>query len=192
MQRARPRAAVRPRGDGFPSPLSAALRRTRTPATDAVLIVTVASQTMDCLVRDAATRRHEPRWTIPISTSRFGIGQVMNSNRTPLGLHRIAEKIGEGMPLGTVFRARKPVGNLSAGMPDGGICHRILWLEGLEPGLNQGGDVDSKRRYIYIHGFHDESTLGHPASLGCVHVAASDLIPLFDWVPQHTLVWIQE
>jgi hypothetical protein len=77
-------------------------------------------------------------------------------------------------------------------MPDGAIAHRILWLEGLEPGFNRGGNVDTFRRYVYIHGFGDESTLGRPASCGCLHLAASDLMPLYERVPVGTLVWISE
>jgi len=82
------------------------------------------------------------------STSRFGIGQVAGSNRTPQGLHRIAKKIGGGWPPGTVFKSREPVGYTWRGMPDAKITTRILWLEGLEPGLNRGGNVDSFARYI--------------------------------------------
>ncbi len=129
----------------------------------------------------------------PCSTSRFGIGQTEGSNCTPLGLHRIAEKIGAGQPAGTVFKARQPIGHTSQPeFADAKITTRILWLEGLEPGFNQGGDVDSFRRYIYIHGLGDEPSLGRPASRGCIHMAAADLMPLFDRVPVGTLVWIQE
>lgn len=125
-----------------------------------------------------------------ISTSRFGTGQEANSNQTPLGLHRITEKIGGGHPVGTVFRSRQAVGLTWQGMPDAAIAHRILWLEGLEPGFNRGGNVDSHARYIYIHGVGDETTLGRSASRGCIHLAATDLLPLFDRVPAGTLVWI--
>jgi len=126
------------------------------------------------------------------STSRFGIGQNAGSNCTPLGLHRIAEKIGGGWPVGTVFKSRKPVGYTWRGMPDAKITTRILWLEGLEPGFNRGGNVDSHARYIYIHGTGDETTIGRPASCGCIHLAADDLIPLFDKLPIGTLVWITD
>lgn len=125
------------------------------------------------------------------STSRFGIGQAAGSNCTPLGLHRIAEKIGGGWPVGTVFKSRQPIGYTWRGMPDAKITTRILWLEGLEPGLNRGGNVDSHARYIYIHGTGDEMTIGRPASCGCIHLAADDLIPLFDKLPAGTLVWIE-
>jgi len=129
--------------------------------------------------------------TFLISTSRFGIGQMEGSNRTPLGLHRVAEKIGAGWPAGTVFKARQPIGFTWKGMADAKITTRILWLEGLETGLNRGGKVDSRARYIYIHGTGDETTLGRPASCGCIHLAARDLIPLFNKVPRGTLVWIE-
>ncbi|MEO6181797.1 MAG: L,D-transpeptidase [Verrucomicrobiota bacterium] len=126
------------------------------------------------------------------STSRFGIGEVAGSNMTPRGLHRIAEKIGDGCPIGAVFKERKIVGYTSQGFPDAAITTRIMWLEGLEPGFNRGGNVDSYARYIYIHGTGNESTIGHPASHGCVHLAAEDLIPLYDKLPIGTLVWISE
>lgn len=125
-----------------------------------------------------------------ISTSRFGIGQVDGSNQTPLGLHRIARKAGGGYPVGTIFKARQPVGWTWLGQPDGAIVHRILWLEGLEPGFNRGGNVDTYRRYVYIHGYGDEMTLGRPQSCGCIHLAATDLMPLYDRLPAGTLVWI--
>jgi lipoprotein-anchoring transpeptidase ErfK/SrfK len=78
------------------------------------------------------------------------------------------------------------------GESQGSIVHRILWLEGLEPGRNRGGEVDSFERYIYIHGFGDETTLGRPQSHGCIHLGANILIPLFDRVDAGTLVWIGE
>lgn len=124
------------------------------------------------------------------STSRFGIGQVEGSNCTPLGLHRIAEKIGDGWPAGTVFKARQPIGYTWKGMPEAKITTRIFWLEGLEPGFNRGGNVDSHARYIYIHGTGDQTTIGKPSSCGCIHLADVDLIPLFAKLPSGTLVWV--
>jgi L,D-transpeptidase catalytic domain len=124
------------------------------------------------------------------STARLGGGQQSGSNRTPLGLHRIAEKIGAGQPIGTVFESRRPAGFTWQGRPEAPIAHRILWLEGLEPGFNRGGNVDSHARYIYIHGLGDEPSLGRPASRGCIHLAATDLLPLFDLLPLGTLAWI--
>ena len=134
---------------------------------------------------------------LPCSTSRFGIGQKEGSNCTPLGLHRIAEKIGAGEPAGTVFKARHVIGHTSQPeFADAKITTRILWLEGLEPGFNKGfnggGNVDSHARYIYIHGTADQKSIGQPASHGCIHLADADLIPLFDQLPGGTLVWISE
>ena len=78
------------------------------------------------------------------------------------------------------------------GNPNALITDRILWLDGLEPNYNRGGDVDSHQRYIYIHGIGDESRMGQPNSQGCIHLAATDLLPLFDQVPIGTLVYISE
>ena len=134
--------------------------------------------------------------TFRCSTSRFGISQIAGSNGTPLGLHRIAEKIGAGVMVGTVFKARRVVGHASQPeFADAKITTRILWLEGLQPGLNKGFNggvnVDSHARYIYIHGTGDQTTIGRPASHGCIHLADADLIPLFDKLPDGTLVWIE-
>ncbi len=137
-------------------------------------------------------RRYEFRRRYVISTSAHGIGQLKDSNQTPLGLHRIAQKIGGGHVIGTVFRSRKAVGLTWQRRAEASIVHRILWLEGLEPGRNRGGDVDTFERFIYIHGFGDETSLGRPSSHGCIHLAAADLIPLFDQLPVGTLVWIDE
>lgn len=156
-----------------------------------ILVVNVTDQTL--LIFEAG----QPVKQVPCSTSRFGIGQIENSNCTPLGLHRIAEKIGGGELAGTVFKARQIIGHTSQPeLADAKITTRILWLEGLEPGLNQGfnGDVnvDSHARYIYIHGTADQSGIGKPASCGCIHLADVDLIPLFDQLPSGTLVWISK
>ena len=134
----------------------------------------------DCLVRK----------TFRISTSRFGIGQTENSNRTPLGLHRVAQKAGGGWPVGTVFKSREMVGYTWQGQSGAVITNRILWLEGLEPGFNRGEGVDTFARYIYIHGTGDEPALGRPASHGCIHLSGADLLPLYDFLPCGTLVWI--
>jgi len=127
-----------------------------------------------------------------VSTSSFGVGCQMNSYKTPLGLHRIASKIGGGTPQGTVFKARVPIGYTWKGMSEAKIAHRIFWLEGLESGKNKGPGLDSFERYIYIHGVGDETTLGRPSSCGCIHLAASDLMPLFDRCRGNDLVWIEE
>ncbi len=170
-----------------------------------VLIVYALDQKMDVFVKDTHRKcdlsnplnSYIPQQnfyryakTILISTSRFGIGELEGSFKTPTGLHRIAKKIGNGYPLGTVFKSRKAIGYVWKTHPNATIVHRIMWLEGLEPGLNCGGNVDSFKRYIYIHGFSDETTIGKPASCGCIHVGVDDLLPLFDTVPEGTLVFI--
>ena len=169
-----------------------ALRRHGIAPSRFVLAASVTTQRIRLFARSASGTQYCFRRTFLISSSRFGIGQVEGSKGTPLGLHRIARKLGGGHPIGTIFKARRPIGLTWQGMPDGAIAHRILWLEGLEPGLNRGGNVDTFRRYVYIHGFGDEPTLGRPMSRGCIHLAAADLIPLYERVPTGTLVWISE
>jgi len=182
-----------------PPSLQRAVRRTGVRPTRRLLLVSVARQRMSLLERDNGVPlmgrfpAYVWRNLFRISTSRFGVGQVLNSKQTPLGLHRIARKIGGGDPVGTIFRARQPVGLVWQGDlgADATILHRILWLEGLEPGWNRGGDVDTFRRYIYLHGYGDELTLGRPQSCGCIHVAATELIRLHDLLPVGTLVWVE-
>ena len=177
----------------FPDALRLAARRAGVRFTRFALMVSVLTQRMYLFERRALDDLF-PLYGLNerflISTSAFGVGQKENSNQTPLGLHRISRKIGGGHMIGTVFRGRVPVGLTWQGMPEATIAHRILWLEGLEPGRNAGGDVDSFKRYIYIHGFADELTLGRPASHGCIHMSAKDLIRLYDMVSEGTLVWI--
>ncbi|HEY2084290.1 MAG TPA: L,D-transpeptidase [Verrucomicrobiae bacterium] len=170
-------------------------RRLGVPLSQWMLAVDVGSQTASLFEKSSAPLHPGGEYhfvkTFRCSTSRFGIGQREGSNRTPLGLHRIAEKIGDGWPAGTVFKARQPVGYTWKGLPDAKITTRIFWLDGLEPGFNRGGNVDSHARYIYIHGTGDQTTIGKPASCGCVHLADADIIPLFAKLPSGTLVWIQ-
>jgi hypothetical protein len=155
--------------------------------TQFALIVSIADQTVSLFEENKFIKK------LSCSTSRFGIGQIEGSNQTPLGLHRIAEKIGSGVEAGTAFKGRKVVGHTSQPeFADAKITTRILWLKGLEPGLNRGGNVDSHARYIYIHGTADQSSIGKPASCGCIHLADADIIPLFDLLPSGTLVWISE
>ena len=169
----------------LPPAFHAVCERLNYPPTDHFLWVNVAEQSLTHFLAD-----DNPSLTI--STSIHGTGQEMDSFKTPLGLHRVAEKIGEGELVGTIFKGRQPVGTNGKGNPEALITDRILWLEGLEPGLNHGSSVDSYKRYIYIHGVGDESLLGQPNSQGCIHLGAGDLLPLFDQVPVGTLVFISE
>ena len=132
-----------------------------------------------------------------VSTGARGVGNREGSLQTPLGLHRVAQKIGDAVPAGTVFRGRENTGEVAAVLsgpgetaPGDRVTSRILWLEGLEPGINQGGDVDSFSRYIYIHGTDEEGRIGTPASHGCIRMRNQDVIGLFARVPLNTLVLI--
>jgi lipoprotein-anchoring transpeptidase ErfK/SrfK len=156
------------------------------------LTTNIAQQTVTLFKLLPSFGHPAPVNTFRCSTSRIGAGERSGSHRTPRGLHRVAEKIGGGWPVGTVFKSREPVGFTWAGHPCAPITTRILWLEGMEPGYNRGGNVDSQSRYIYIHGTGNELTLGQPDTIGCIHLAADDLIPLYDHIPEGTLVWIAE
>jgi hypothetical protein len=154
------------------------------------LTVSVARQTTSLFERRRG--RYELRKIFRCSTSRYGVGETAGSNKTPRGLHCVAEKIGGGWPIGAVFKGRKLIGFTWQGQPFARIAHRILWLEGLEAEFNRGGNVDSRRRFIYIHGTGNETVLGRPDSCGCVHLSSDDLLPLYDKLPAGTLVWIGE
>ena len=168
-------------------PCLATCGRLKIEPTQFILTVNISRQTVSLFEDAKFVKKY------PCSTSRFGIGEVKDSNCTPRGLHRIAEKIGGGEPAGTVFKERQIVGHTSQPeYANAKITTRIMWLEGLEPGFNQGGDVDTHGRYIYIHGTGDQESIGAPASHGCIHLADVDLISLFDLLPGGTLVWIQE
>jgi hypothetical protein len=171
-----------------------AIRRTQVSPSKILMTVNIARQQMHLFQRDHGLGGLNYAFScrFRVSTARLGFGQIKNSRQTPLGLHRIAKKVGGGYPIGTVFKSRKPIGLTWNGLPDGGIVHRILWLEGLEPGFNLGGTVDTFERYIYVHGFSDETTLGRPQSEGCIHLAAKDLMPLYDVAAVGTLVWIEK
>lgn len=131
----------------------------------------------------------ELRASYAISTSASGLGSAAGSNRTPLGRHRVAEKFGEGASLGEVFSARRSTGRIAriltddTDVPEDLVLTRILWLEGLEPGVNRGPGVDSHDRYIYIHGTNEEGLIGRPASHGCVRMRNRDVVELFAWLP---------
>jgi lipoprotein-anchoring transpeptidase ErfK/SrfK len=151
--------------------------------------VHIAKQVLELYDDDKLIRRYS------ISTAKNGIGQHYGSMQTPLGQHRIAEKIGADDPVNTVFKARIPTGELytpqlEAAHPErtDWILTRILWLEGLEAGLNKGGNVDSKSRKIYIHASPELRPMGQPFSHGCVCLHNENMLELFDSVEEGTLV----
>ncbi|TAJ13358.1 L,D-transpeptidase [Patescibacteria group bacterium] len=133
----------------------------------------------------------------PISTSIKGIGTRSGSEKTPWGTHRIKEKIGDEVEVGTVFVAREPTEKVVEPITspidtnEDLVTTRIMWLEGEEPNINQGSGVDSHSRYIYIHGTPEEGLIGQPASHGCIRMKNDDVVKLFNTVPTGTLVEIQ-
>jgi lipoprotein-anchoring transpeptidase ErfK/SrfK len=136
--------------------------------------------------------------TYSVSTAKKGPGEKNGSLCTPRGRHIIRAKIGKGQPQNTVFVRRRPTGetwsaDLHAKYPGRDwMLTRILWLSGKEPGKNRLGDVDTMRRYIYIHGSPDTAEMGKPGSIGCVRMRNRDVIELFDLVPPYTPVDIKE
>ena len=134
--------------------------------------------------------------TYAVSTASNGAGERTGSHCTPRGRHIIRAKIGAGAPVDTVFVGRRPTGeiwtpDLAAQYPDRDwILTRILWLSGCEVGFNRLGEVDTMRRYIYIHGTPDTMEMGKPGSIGCIRMRNADLVELFDLVPAGTPVEI--
>jgi lipoprotein-anchoring transpeptidase ErfK/SrfK len=135
--------------------------------------------------------------TYLVSTAKKGVGEKNGSLCTPRGRHVVRAKIGAGQPLDTVFVRRRPTGEiwtpeLHARYPGRDwILTRILWLSGCEPGRNRLGDVDTMRRYIYIHGSPDIAEMGKPGSIGCVRMRNADIVELFDRVPPYCSVDIR-
>jgi len=131
-------------------------------------------------------RNHVGVWhAYPVSTASNGMGNQKNSFKTPLGKHRICQKIGNHEPIMTAFRARQPVGIYKKDIDDPNkdwILSRILWLTGTQTGINKRGHVDSHDRYIYIHGTHEEERIGTPASHGCIRMLNEDIIHLYQHV----------
>ncbi len=158
-----------------------------------LLVLTVADQTMVLTQSGNEVKRYL------ISTSAYGLGSSKGSNQTPLGLHKVNERIGDGEPEGRRFISREPVNQIvpadqrrqpkSADM----VLSRVLWLSGLEDGKNRGGSVDSHSRCIYIHGTDQEQLLGKPSSHGCIRMSNADVIDLFRLIKgRETWCWILE
>ena len=134
--------------------------------------------------------------TYPVSTARNGPGERRDSGCTPRGWHRIRIRVGAGLPLNTVFVGRRPTGEiydsgLAVRHPERDwILTRILWLTGLESGRNRGGECDTLRRFIYIHGCPDTAPMGVPLSHGCIRMRGRDLLALFERVAAGDRVFI--
>ena len=123
----------------------------------------------------------------PVSTSRFGLGTKEGSMKTPTGRFRIAEKIGDGKPVGTVFKSRRPMKATKKMLSEEDlVMTRILWLDGIDP-----ANANTYERFIYIHGTNHEEQIGEPASHGCIRMRNTDLVDLFDRVGIDTPVMIK-
>jgi len=148
------------------------------------LRVSVSAQRLDLIGDDGRVTR-----SFPVSTAKKGIGSEPDSHKTPLGWHRVCEKIGDGAAPGTQFVGRKPTGRIwqpSDPIEEKNlVLTRILWLDGEEP-----HNRTSKDRFIYIHGTNREDLIGTPASSGCVCLKNSDVIDLYSLVPIGTRVEI--
>lgn len=138
------------------------------------------------------------RLSLPVSTALNGPGECNGSGCTPRGLHQVRAKIGAGLPMAAVLCGRRWTGELWS--PElheqfpgrDWILTRILWLSGLEPGRNRLGEVDTFRRYIYLHGTPDTQPMGTPLSHGCIRLRNADMLALFERVPPHCRVRIDE
>lgn len=130
-----------------------------------------------------------------ISTAKNGLGNQLNSFKTPTGFHQIEQKIGADQPLNMIFKGRKASGeiaqvNVEPYSSMDTITSRILWLSGLQKDINLAGCVDTQSRYIYIHGTADETNLGQAVSHGCIRMSNKDVVELFDLVDEHATVYI--
>ena len=150
--------------------------------------VSISEQRLYVLDSDTIVRSY------PISSSSFGEGQTENSFKTPLGEHEIQTKIGTYVPKYQFFVSREHVSQEVAVIeeeidsPDDFITTRIMWLTGKNEGFNKGGNVDSFKRFIYIHGTHEEGLIGKKASHGCIRMLNQDVLELFRIIPTKTPV----
>ncbi len=155
-----------------------------------ILYVDTKQQMLSCI-----SVTHDNDKSYRISTSKYGNGQHQDSYQTPTGIHRIAHKIGDHEDPGRVFKARIATNEICLADDyegqDDVITSRILWLDGLEDGFNHGAQVDSYKRFIYIHGTADENNIGRPASVGCIRMTNDNVIELFDHVEVDDLVIIE-
>lgn len=160
-------------------------------ATLPYIIVSVSQQRLYLLHSSAVM------FSYRISTALNGTGSQEGSGQTPLGFHRVADKIGADALSGSIFKARHNTQQIARVLTVANeysdhdcITSRILWLDGLEVGKNKGGDVDTHSRYIYIHGTNEEWRLGQAVSHGCIRMANKDVIQLFNKIVVDSLVVI--
>lgn len=157
-----------------------------------ILKVSIAKQQLTVYENDNLMREYA------VSTAKNGAGEIAGSEKTPRGWHVIRAKIGDQCAVNTVFVERRPTGEiykpeLKLQYPQRDwILTRIMWLSGLEVGKNRLGNVDTMRRYVYIHGTPDETGMDIPGSRGCIRMRNEDLIELFNTIPVQTHVLIEE
>ena len=155
-----------------------------------LIYVDISSQTLSYIVKGTVSKKYN------ISSSYYGTGSEANSLKTPLGKHEIYKKIGNELPINAILKGRVwngAIADIIEGPIDTDYDHvtsRILWLDGLEEGKNKGNGVDSRNRYIYIHGTAEEGLIGKPASDGCIRMYNNEVIELFELVSEKTQVWI--
>ena len=156
-----------------------------------LIVIRATPQLMYCYDGDALHK------TYSVSTGKNGLGEILGSECTPRGWHRVYSIIGQSNEINSVFVGRKWTGELynaelAARFPDRDwILTRILQLDGMELGRNKGGDVDSLQRYIYLHGTPDTTPLGVPGSHGCVRMHNLDIVALAHWVNIGARVYIE-
>ncbi|MCL9685576.1 L,D-transpeptidase [Legionella maioricensis] len=156
-----------------------------------IIFISTSKQEMTCFENDHLVS------TYCVSTGKNGVGEKKNSECTPRGWHKVHSIIGMEHPINSVFVSREWTGEvyteeLATQFSDRDwILTRIIQLDGLEPGRNKGGDVDTLERYIYIHGTPDTTVLGVPGSHGCIRMNNKEIIDLGYWVTTETLVYIQ-
>lgn len=157
---------------------------------DALLYVDIPSQQMFFIKKGEIVDIYS------ISSSYYGTGNKVNSLMTPLGKHEIYKKLGENLPENAILKGRVWNGAIAEIIKEpldtdfDHVTSRILWLDGLEEGKNKGPGIDSRERYIYIHGTAEEGLIGKPASDGCIRMYNKDVIELFDLVDEKAQVWI--
>ena len=155
-----------------------------------LIYVDISSQTLSYIVKGTVSKKYS------ISSSYYGTGSKSNSLKTPLGKHEIFKKIGDELPINAILKGRVwngAIADIIEGPIDTDYDHvtsRILWLDGLEEGKNRGKGIDSRNRYIYIHGTAEEGLIGQPASDGCIRMYNKEVIELFEIVSEKTQVWI--
>ncbi len=155
-----------------------------------ILVVSLSEQCMYHLIGDSVVREYD------ISGASLGAGNQSGSNQTPTGLHRVKEKHGNDVPVGGILKSRIFTGTIApiytdpTDVEEDHVTTRVLWLEGLEAGFNQGGNVDSYNRYIYIHGTPEEGLIGQPASHGCIRMYNEEVVQLYNITPMGRLVLI--